>query len=173
MKALDVFASCIKPGTYEVPFPKNICNFKTCSCAYQFLTSIAFFTASESVAPTDTNNGFDVFTTNKRSRRWLALDEIDYRRIGKRSFWQTHVLPRLNCYQEKIVNDSQISKTDSGKDEWLRSDEARKVLQVSTCDLAHLRQGGKIAFRKAGNAYLHSAADCEQLARRTDEDKTR
>jgi len=71
------------------------------------------------------------------------------------------------------MNDSQISrsKSDSGDDEWLRSDEARKVLQVSTCDLAHLRQGGKIAFRKAGNAYLYSARDCEQFARRTDEDQ--
>ena len=71
------------------------------------------------------------------------------------------------------MNDSQISKSqsDSGEREWLRSDEARKVMQVSTCDLAHLRQGGKIAFRKAGNAYLYSAPDCEQFARRANQDK--
>ncbi len=54
--------------------------------------------------------------------------------------------------------------------EWLRSDEARKVLRVSTCDLSHLRQGGKIAFRKAGNAYLYSAGDCEKFARRSDDE---
>ena len=69
------------------------------------------------------------------------------------------------------MNDSQISKHDSGKDEWLRSDDARKVLQVSTCDLAHLRQGGKITFRKAGNAYLYSARDCEKFVLRADEEK--
>ena len=71
------------------------------------------------------------------------------------------------------MNDSQISKSqsDSGEREWLRSDEARKVMHVSTCDLAHLRQGGKIVFRKTGNAYLYSAHDCEQFVRRTHEDK--
>ncbi len=69
------------------------------------------------------------------------------------------------------MNDSQISKSDSGDDEWLRSDEARKVLRVSTCDLSHLRQGGKIASHKAGNAYLYSARDCEQFVRRNDEEK--
>ena len=79
------------------------------------------------------------------------------------------------CGQEicaqRVVNDSQISKHDSGESGWLRSDEARKVLQVSTCDLAHLRHAGKIAFRNAGNAYLYSARYCEQFARRTDDDK--
>ena len=121
----------------------------------------------------DTYDRFDVEAAKERSRRWLALDEIDYRRIGKRSFWQMHVVPRLNCLKENIVNDSQISKHDSAECEWLRSDEARKVLQVSTCDLAHLRQGGKIAFRKAGNAYLYSARACKQFARRMDEDEAR
>ena len=162
----------------------------------------------------DAYTGFDVEASKERSGRWLALDDIDYRRIGKRSFWQTHVLPRLNCHQENIVNDSghrqkiartsnaevrrgdlrsvtcarsgdlrttstkenivnesQISNSDSGETEWLRSDAARKVLQVSTCDLAHLRQEGKIAFRKEGNAYLYSARDCEQFAWRTEKDK--
>ena len=91
----------------------------------------------------DTYTGFDVEAAKERSRRWLVLDDIDYRRIGKRSFWQTHVVPRLKCHQENIVNDLQISQSDSGEDEWLRSDEARKVMQVSTCDLAHHRQGGQ------------------------------
>ncbi len=69
------------------------------------------------------------------------------------------------------MNDSQISQSDSGEKEWLRSDEARKVMQVSTCDLAHLRLGGKIAFRKAGNAYLYSSRDCEQFALRKNQGK--
>ena len=46
-------------------------------------------------------------------------------------------------YAQRVVNDSQISQSDSGEREWLRSDEARKVMQVSTCDLAHHRQGGQ------------------------------
>ncbi len=71
------------------------------------------------------------------------------------------------------MNDSQKSESesDSGDTAWLRSDEARKVLRVSTCDLSHLRQGGKIAFRKAGNACLYSARDCEQFVRRPDDKK--
>ncbi len=74
------------------------------------------------------------------------------------------------------MNDSQNSKSksDSGDGEWLRSDEARKVLRESTCDLSHLRQGGKIAFRKAGNACLYVARDCEQFAAwGTDEERDR
>ena len=129
------------------------------------------FTAFYSSPSTDAYDGFDVEASKECSRRWLGLEDIDYRRIGKRSFWQTHVLPRLNCLQEKIVNVSQISQSDNAATEWLRSDDARKKLRVSTCDLAHLRQRGKIAFRKAGNAYLYSARDCKQLARRTDEEK--
>ena len=45
-------------------------------------------------------------------------------------------------------------------DGWLNSKEARKRLRVSTCELAHLRESGKLAFRKVGNAYLYAAADC-------------
>ncbi len=119
----------------------------------------------------DTYTGFDVEASKERSLRWLRLDDIDYRRIGKRSFWQTHVVPRLNCQKENIMNDSQVSKLDSNDTEWLRSDEARKVLRVSTCDLSHLRQEGKIAFRKAGNAYLYAARDCEKFARGTKNEK--
>ncbi len=47
-----------------------------------------------------------------------------------------------------------------------------KLRQSPARDLAHLRQGGKIAFRKAGNAYLYSARDCEQFAGRKIKEKT-
>ena len=77
----------------------------------------------------------------------------------------------MNFKKENTVNDSQISQSDSGEREWLRSDEARMVLQVSTCDLAHLRQGGRIALRKAGNAYLYFARDCEHFALRKNQGK--
>ncbi len=44
----------------------------------------------------DDYDGFSVEQSKDRSRQWLALENIDFRRIGKRSFWEEHVLPRLN-----------------------------------------------------------------------------
>lgn len=44
----------------------------------------------------DDYQGFDVEASKARSRQWLALDEIDVRRIGKKSYWQKMVLPALN-----------------------------------------------------------------------------
>lgn len=39
---------------------------------------------------------FDVEKSKTRSQLWLALDDIDLRRIGKKSFWEENVLPRLD-----------------------------------------------------------------------------
>lgn len=50
------------------------------------------------------------------------------------------------------------------KDDWLTSVEARGLLRVSTCQLAHLRNAGKLRFRKEGNAFLYSANGCRILA---------
>lgn len=58
----------------------------------------------------DDYRGFDVEASRVRSRQWLALGDIDSRRIGKKSFWEKHVVPRL------AVDEST---------NWLRSDEAR------------------------------------------------
>ena len=44
---------------------------------------------------------------------------------------------------------------DEVPERWVRSAEARKVLRLSTCGLAHLREAGKIAAKKVGNAYLY------------------
>ena len=44
----------------------------------------------------DDYEGFDVEASKDRSREWLAFDNIDFRRIGKKSFWEEHVVPRLN-----------------------------------------------------------------------------
>lgn len=54
-----------------------------------------------------------------------------------------------------------------GKEEniaWLTSGEARKLMQISTCELAHLRTAGQLQFQKRGNAYLYSAEDCRRIA---------
>lgn len=43
----------------------------------------------------DDYSGFSVEESKSRSRQWLALSGVDYRRIGRRSFWEQHVVPRL------------------------------------------------------------------------------
>ena len=39
--------------------------------------------------------GFDVLESKERSLTWLSLPTIDFRRIGRRSYWTDVVLPRL------------------------------------------------------------------------------
>ena len=43
----------------------------------------------------DDYNGFNVDASKARSRKWLALDDIDFRRIGQRSFWTEQVVARV------------------------------------------------------------------------------
>lgn len=43
----------------------------------------------------DDYDGFDVEHSKQRSRRQLALADVDRRRIGRRSYWLAHVAPRL------------------------------------------------------------------------------
>ena len=49
---------------------------------------------------------------------------------------------------------------------WLVSAEARRMLRISTCELAHLREDGVIRSEKRGNAFLYSAMDVEALRRK-------
>ncbi len=39
--------------------------------------------------------GFDVQESQHRSAAWLALPDVDKSRIGRRSYWEAHVVPRL------------------------------------------------------------------------------
>ncbi|WP_299223185.1 hypothetical protein [uncultured Psychroserpens sp.] len=41
------------------------------------------------------------------------------------------------------------------KTKYLSSKEAMKALKVSSCDLMHLRQAGKLKYVKKGNAYFY------------------
>lgn len=43
----------------------------------------------------------------------------------------------------------------SPKIQYLTSKEAKKVLRVSDCHLAHMRMEGKLPFVKKGNAYIY------------------
>ena len=38
---------------------------------------------------------------------------------------------------------------------YLTSKEAKKELKVQDCDLAHIRNSGKLQFTKKGNSYLY------------------
>lgn len=43
----------------------------------------------------DDYQGFDVEKSKQRSLRWTKVKDIDRKRIGKKSYWQEHVLNRL------------------------------------------------------------------------------
>jgi len=55
---------------------------------------------------------------------------------------------------------------ESAREHWVRSTEARKELKLSTCELAHLRETGKIESKKVGNAYYYKL---DRKHERTDE----
>ena len=38
---------------------------------------------------------------------------------------------------------------------WLTSKETQKLLNISGCELMHLRVSGKLTFKKQGNAFLY------------------
>ena len=89
---------------------------------------------------TDDYSGFNVEASKERSRLWLGLDGVDKKRSGRKSYWVNNVLPRIQ---------------DLSRSGWLGSREMAKKLNVSDCELAHLRQAGKLEFRKRGNALLY------------------
>lgn len=87
----------------------------------------------------DDYKGFDVEKSKSRSISWLSLDGIDMQRIGRKSFWDSKVLPMLS---EKQAN-------------WVSSTAMAQLLKVSSCELSHLRQTGKLRFAKLGNAFFY------------------
>lgn len=47
--------------------------------------------------------------------------------------------------------------------QFLTSKEAKVELKVQDCDLAHIRNAGKLQFTKKGNAFLYSKESVEKL----------
>lgn len=47
--------------------------------------------------------------------------------------------------------------------QFLTSKETKVELKVQDCDLAHIRNTGKLQFTKKGNAYLYSKESIERL----------
>jgi hypothetical protein len=45
---------------------------------------------------------------------------------------------------------------------YLASQEAKKELKVQDCDLAHIRNSGKLQFTKKGNSYLYLKESIEE-----------
>jgi hypothetical protein len=50
-----------------------------------------------------------------------------------------------------------VGPSDSGV--WLKSEEVRRRFRLSTCELMHLRESGKIRFEKRGNAFFYRVQD--------------
>ena len=53
--------------------------------------------------------------------------------------------------------------TKGNSESWLKSREATKELKVSDCDLMHLREAGKLEYKKDKNAFLYSKTSIERL----------
>ncbi len=43
----------------------------------------------------DDYQGFDVEESKQRSLAWMSVPDIDYKRIGKKSFWERNVVPLI------------------------------------------------------------------------------
>ena len=46
---------------------------------------------------------------------------------------------------------------------WLSSKDVEKAFKTSSCDLAHLRQEGKLLFTKKGNSFLYDKKDVQNV----------
>jgi DNA phosphorothioation-associated putative methyltransferase len=99
----------------------------------------------------DDYRGFDVAASEARSERWISLGDVDRSRIGRKTYWEDYVVPRLNNPQESSSKDS----IEQSGDQWVRSADVRKALRLSTCELAHKRESGEIESKKVGNAYYY------------------
>lgn len=51
----------------------------------------------------------------------------------------------------------------SKKGDWLDSKAACKELHVSACDLSHIREDGKLRYKKKGNAFRYAKEDVQRL----------
>ncbi len=105
----------------------------------------------------DDYRGFDVAESKARSVQWIGLGDVDRSRIGRKSYWENYVVPRLKESGES----PQKATLGPPQNQWVRSAEARKVLKLSTCDLAHKRESGEIEARKVGNSYLYKLPHLE------------
>lgn len=50
--------------------------------------------------------------------------------------------------------------------DWLKSKEVEKELKISSCDLMHIREAGKLRFMKKGNAYLYDKSEVNNIKKK-------
>ncbi|MCU0720689.1 MAG: hypothetical protein MUC83_13355 [Pirellula sp.] len=106
--------------------------------------------------------GFDVAESKARSIRWIDLGDVDRSRIGRKSYWELFVVPRLLDQQEAdsdTVDNIGNREEENIGEQRVRSEEARRRLKLTTCDLAHAREAGTLVFKKVGNSYLYRMPD--------------
>lgn len=65
------------------------------SCRRMAAPNDAFIYHHKWLFVADDYDGFDVEESKARSRAWMALADIDRSRIGRTSYWQQAVVPRL------------------------------------------------------------------------------
>lgn len=58
-----------------------------------------------------------------------------------------------------------MPKETNQNSEWLSSGETRKQLHISSCELMHLREAGRIRFKKQSNSFLYLEKDVRTLRR--------
>lgn len=51
------------------------------------------------------------------------------------------------------------------KSNFYSSKEAKSALKIQDCDLAHIRNGGKLKYIKKGNAYLYSKDSVDNFSK--------
>jgi len=49
----------------------------------------------------DDYGGFDVEASRRRSIAWLSVESVDKSRIGRRSYWQKHVVPQIENHPDR------------------------------------------------------------------------
>jgi len=57
-------------------------------------------------------------------------------------------------------------------EKFLTSKEAKAALKIQDCDLAHIRNSGKLQFTKKGNAYLYLMESIERFKKKQGIDKS-
>lgn len=52
---------------------------------------------------------------------------------------------------------------DNPEGKYLNTKEAKAILKIQDCDLAHIRNAGKLKFTKKGNSFMYSKKSIDQL----------
>ena len=113
----------------------------------------------------DDYSGFNVAESKTRSERWIALGDVDRSRIGRKSFWEENVVHRL--LELPVTKSHDIEhipsvETQHQDESWYRSADICRILKISTCELAHLRESGGIEFKKIGRSYQYRVIEANK-----------